>query len=412
MAAKQKSRNKKNQQTDDSDGNQMNDVDKQVNCMKKSSNDNECSAYDQQQKLLETCMFDPEEGSFVLPVEIIQHLMNTDNPNYSWEQLVVDIQSGNLNFNNSLEKVFDDDGECVDLPDDFIDNDDNDDEKLKLEETLHQSDKISGTINGHHPNQTVQIDSMVNIDEQTLKQSKIQRRHQRNHRRLLRKFERKISRLLTEKGDWKNESVWLTLRNRVRDDFIELIRKSANGFNANTSTITTTTTSSVATNDDPIVTSSIQPSLSSSRLPEIRTESNNDGNRHQSMNGSSVGGGNQNPLIMTIRGDDRPIDLIDDNSDDLFNDSYMDIDTDPGNGGNIGGGLYSPMMMSHMNCSQPRSLLASHWDDGILMGPDSGCIGGGGGNIPTSQRQQLMAKLIHQDFFNKFDDLLDNDDLQ
>ncbi|OTF81993.1 hypothetical protein BLA29_010335 [Euroglyphus maynei] len=127
-----------------------------------------------------------------------------------------------------------------------------------------------------------------------------------------------------------------------------------------------------------------------------------DGNRYnQSMNGSN----HQN--IQTIRQDDRPIDLIDDNSDDLFNDSYMDIDNDPGNCSGGGGSIYSPMTMSNL----PQS----HWDDGILMGPDSGngTTGNVGvNNIPTTQRQQLMAKLMHQDFFNKFDDLLDNDDLE
>ncbi|KAH9422560.1 hypothetical protein DERP_003237, partial [Dermatophagoides pteronyssinus] len=227
----------------------------------------------QKQRLLEACLFDHEEKS--LPVEIIQHLMNADNSNYSWEQLFVDIQSGNLNnlFDIPSEKLFDDNvGECVDLPDDFIDdddddNDDNDDdnEKLKLEETLHHTDKVSDEINGHHSNQTEQINSIVNMNEQTLKQSKSQqRRHQRNHRRLLRKFEQKISRLLTEKGDWKNESVWLTLRNRVRDDFIDLIRKSTTGLSANN-----TTNSSAITINNPIVTSS----LSSIRLPDIQNES-------------------------------------------------------------------------------------------------------------------------------------------
>lgn len=146
-----------------------------------------------------------------------------------------------------------------------------------------------------------------------------------------------------------------------------------------------------------------------------------DSNRYnQSMNGS----GNANASMMRRHDDRPPIDLIDDNSDDLYNDSYMDIDSDPATAIGAGsGGLYSPMMMmSHLNCSQPQppsSLLSSsNWDDGILMGPDSGCIngsGGGGGagpgNMPLSQRQQLMAKLMHQDFFNKFDDLLDNDDL-
>ena len=272
LAAKRKSQEKK--QIIDNDENQMDDgVEKHVNVLKKLlsklSNDKESTFGQQKQRLLEACLFDHEEKS--LPVEIIQHLMNADNSNYSWEQLFVDIQSGNLNnlFDIPSEKLFDDNvGECVDLPDDFIDDDDDNDddnEKLKLEETLHHTDKVSDEINGHHSNQTEQINSIVNMNEQTLKQSKSQqRRHQRNHRRLLRKFEQKISRLLTEKGDWKNESVWLTLRNRVRDDFIELIRKSTTGLSANN-----TTNSSAITINNPIVTSS----LSSIRLPDIQNES-------------------------------------------------------------------------------------------------------------------------------------------
>ena len=43
----------------------------------------------------------------------------------------------------------------------------------------------------------------------------------------LRHFERKISHLLSEKGDWNNGAVWLILRNRVRDHFVQLVRATS-----------------------------------------------------------------------------------------------------------------------------------------------------------------------------------------